>query len=172
MASRGTSVNELLSSNWFTGPHFLWEKKIQLLTKETIGLTVGDPEVRKVQTLSTETVEHTSLSDRLTRFSSWSCAVSAIARLRRYLLKDKSKTLTTVTERQNTEMVIIKDLQRQAYQNEIETLNKGKQLPENNKMFSWTRTMCLRWEEGSITHLFPAHLNIQQSFPENITSQN
>ncbi len=136
MASRGTSVNELLSSNWFTGPHFLWEKKIQLPTKETAVLPVGDPEVRKVQTLSTETVEHTSLSDRLTKFSSWSRAVSAVARLRRYLLKDKSKTLTTVTERQNTETVIIKDLQRQAYQNEIETLNKGKQLPKNNNMYN------------------------------------
>ncbi|KAL0147545.1 hypothetical protein M9458_057146, partial [Cirrhinus mrigala] len=44
MASRGTSVTELLSSNWLTGPHFLWEKKIQLPTKETIVLTVGDPE--------------------------------------------------------------------------------------------------------------------------------
>ncbi|KAL0163339.1 hypothetical protein M9458_042735, partial [Cirrhinus mrigala] len=136
MASRGTSVTELLSSNWLTGPHFLWEKKIQLPTKETIVLTVGDPEVRKVQTLSTETVEQTSLSDRLTKFSSWSRAVRAVARLRRDVLKDKSMTLTTVTERQNTETVIIKDLQRQAYQNEIETLNKGKQLSKNNKMYN------------------------------------
>jgi len=118
MAFRGTSVNELLLSNWFTGPHFPWEKKIQPSTNETAVLPVGDPEVRKVQTLSTETVKYTSLRDRLTKFSSWFCAVSAVARLRRYLLKDKSKTLTTVTERQNTETVIIKDLQRQACQNE------------------------------------------------------
>lgn len=134
LASRGTTVNELLSSNWLTGPQFLWEKEIHLPSEETIELPVGDPEVRKVQTLSTQTVEHTSLSDRLLKFSSWSRAVSAVARLRRFLLKDKSKTLTTVTERQSAEMVIIKDLQRQAYQNEIEALSKDKQLSKNNKM--------------------------------------
>ncbi|XP_073724404.1 uncharacterized protein [Misgurnus anguillicaudatus] len=136
IASRGTSVNELLSSIWFTGPPFLWEKNVQLPTKETVVLPVGVPEVRKVQSLSTETVEHTNLSVRLTKFSSWSRAVSAVARLRRYLLKDKSNTLTTVTERQNAETVIIKDLQRHAYQNEIETLSKGKQLSKNNKMYN------------------------------------
>lgn len=134
MASRGTSVKELLSSNWLTIPQFLWEREIQHPTKETIELPVGDPEVRKVQTLSTQTVEHASLSDRLTKFSSWSRAVSAVARLRRYLLKDKSNTLTAVTERQNAETVVIKDLQRQVYQDEIDALNKGEQLPKNNKM--------------------------------------
>ncbi|XP_051803945.1 uncharacterized protein LOC127533924 [Acanthochromis polyacanthus] len=135
MASRGTSVSELLSSNWLTGPSFLWQKEINLPTKETIELPVGDPEVRKVQALSTQTVVHKSLSDHIAKFSSWSRAVSAVARLKRYLLKDKSKTLTTVTERQNAEMVIIKDLQRQTYQNEIETLSKGKELSRNNKMY-------------------------------------
>lgn len=107
MASRGTSVNQLLSSNWLTGTKFLWEREIQHPTKETIELLVGDPEVRKLQTLSTQTAEHASLSDRLRKFSSWSRAVSAVARLRRYLLKDKSNTITTVTERQNAETVII-----------------------------------------------------------------
>ncbi|XP_070406798.1 uncharacterized protein [Nothobranchius furzeri] len=118
MASRGTSVKELLSSNWLTGPQFLWKGEIQLPTRKTIELQVGDPEVRKVQTLNTQAVKHASLSDHLTKFSSWSRAVSAVARLRRYLLKDKSKTLTTVAERKIAETVIIKDLQGQVYHNE------------------------------------------------------
>jgi len=103
MASRGTTVNELLSSNWLTGPQFLWEKEINLPTKETIKLPIGDPEVRKVQILNTQTTEHKSLSDRLAKFSSWSRAVSAVARLKRYLLKDNSRSLSTnrKTKRRN-----------------------------------------------------------------------
>lgn len=41
-----------------------------------------------------------------------------------------------MTERQNAETVIIKDLQRHAYQNEIETLSKGKQHSKNDKMYN------------------------------------
>ncbi|XP_025755466.1 uncharacterized protein LOC109196819 [Oreochromis niloticus] len=136
IASRGTSVGELLSSNWLTDPQFLWEKKLNLPTKESIELLVGDPEVRKVQTLNSQTTEHRSLCDRLTRFSSWSHAVSAIARLKRFLLRDKSKSLSTVTERQNAEMVIIKDLQGLTFSDEIKTLSKGKALHESNKMYN------------------------------------
>nr|XP_055062625.1 uncharacterized protein LOC129445442 [Misgurnus anguillicaudatus] len=43
-----------------------------------------------------------------------------LAETRLNRLKDKSNILTTVTERQNAETVIIKDLQRHAYQNEME----------------------------------------------------
>lgn len=133
-ASRGTTVNELLSSNWLTGPAFLWEKVLRLPAKDTMELTVGDPEVRKVQTLNTQTVIHKSLSDRMEKFSSWSHCVSVVARLRRRLLKDKSDSLSTVSERQNAELIIIKDVQRQVYQEEIKTLSKGKPLPKNNKL--------------------------------------
>uniref|UniRef100_A0AAV2M0R7 Uncharacterized protein n=1 Tax=Knipowitschia caucasica TaxID=637954 RepID=A0AAV2M0R7_KNICA len=56
-------------------------------------LPIGDPEVRKVQTLNTQTTDRKSLSDRLNKFSSWSRAVSAVAHLKRYVLKDKSKSV-------------------------------------------------------------------------------
>ncbi|MED6255919.1 hypothetical protein ATANTOWER_016900 [Ataeniobius toweri] len=36
MASRGTSVDESLSSTWLTGPQLLWEWEIQLSAKENI----------------------------------------------------------------------------------------------------------------------------------------
>lgn len=40
-----------------------------------------------------------------------------------------------MSERQNAELVNIKDLQRQTYQEEIKTLHRGKQLPRNNKLY-------------------------------------
>lgn len=133
-ASRRTTVDGLLSSNWFTGPKFLWEKEVRLQANENTELPVGDPEVRKVQTLHTQTAEHMSLADCLAKFSSWSHAVSAVARLRCRLLNDKSNAHSTFNERQNAELVIIKDLQRQVYQEEIKTLSKGRPLPRNNKL--------------------------------------
>lgn len=64
-ASRGTSVDELLSSNWLSGPKFLWEREVLPPERETVELPIGDPEVRKVQALNTNAAEHESLSDRL-----------------------------------------------------------------------------------------------------------
>ena len=132
-ASRGTTVGELLSSEWFTGPRFLWEKEIHPPAKVILDLQIGDPEVKRAQTLLTKTAAEVSLSDRLVKFSSWSKAVSAVARLKRRLLKDKSNIHSTVSEQQDAELVI-KDLQKQAYMEEIKTLNDGNLLPRNNKL--------------------------------------
>ncbi|XP_054872902.1 uncharacterized protein LOC111584426 [Amphiprion ocellaris] len=129
-ASRGTTVDQLLSSNWLIGPQFLWEREIHPPARETMELPIGDPEVKKVQTLQTVTGK-VSLTDRLVKFSSWSQAVSAVARLSRRLLKDKSNAHSSVSERENAALIIIKDLQKQAYQEEIKTLSKENQLPRN-----------------------------------------
>lgn len=94
-----------------------------------------DPEVRKAQTFQTETSEQISLVDRVCKFSYWSQAVTAVARLVRRARKDKSNALSTVSERQYAERLIIKDLQNQAYQEEIKLLSNGHQLPRQNKLY-------------------------------------
>lgn len=86
-----------------------------------------------MQTLHTKTAEHMSLADHLAQFSSWSHAVSALARLRCCLLNDKSNAHSTFNERQNAELMVIKDLQRQVYKEEIIILSKGA-LARNNKL--------------------------------------
>lgn len=96
-------MDELLSSNWLIGPQFLWEREIHPPARKTMELPIGDPEVKKVQTLQTVTGK-VSLTDRLVKFSSWSQAASAVARLRRRLLKDKSNAHSTVSERENAEL--------------------------------------------------------------------
>ncbi|XP_076857249.1 uncharacterized protein LOC143511529 [Brachyhypopomus gauderio] len=100
-ASRGLTVSELLSSNWFTGPRFLWEKDMHFPSDVILELPIGDPEIKVVHTLNTEAAEHLSLIDRLSNFSSWRRVTQAVARILRRINKDTSNSLTTVTERDN-----------------------------------------------------------------------
>lgn len=134
-ASRGKSVTELLSSNWFTGPSFLWVW--DLPTTQTVELepSLGDPEVRKTQTMLTKVTETFSLAERLSKFSSLSKAVKAVARLIRRAKKIKSDAPATVSEQENALHVIIQDVQKQTYGKEIKLLNQGNQLPHHNKLF-------------------------------------
>ena len=131
-ASRGKTVNELLTSNWFTGPMFLWEKEIPTVNNAVPDLSIGDPEVKKAQALQTKTTELISLADRLSKFSSWSRATRAIARLLRRAKKVTSNALSTVSERESAENV--KCLQKQAYEEEIKLLSKGNHLQRSNKL--------------------------------------
>ncbi|KAI7807219.1 hypothetical protein IRJ41_024887 [Triplophysa rosa] len=133
-ASRGKTVNELLTSNWFTGPMFLWERKIPTVNDAVPDLSIGDPEVKKAQALQTKTSEIMSLADRLSKFSSWSRATRAVARLLRRAKRVASHALSTVSERESAERFIIRDLQRQAYEEEIKLLSKGNQLQRCNKL--------------------------------------
>lgn len=98
-ASRRNTVDELLVSDWFAGPSFLCKKEIEMPTEVPSQLPIGDAEVRKAQAFKTETSKHVTLVDRLSKFSSWSQAIKAVARLLRRARKDKSCTLSTVSER-------------------------------------------------------------------------
>lgn len=61
-ASRGLTVEQLVASSWFKGPTFLWQKD---LPREEVKvgdvITSNDPELRKVQVLSTQAKEERSL---------------------------------------------------------------------------------------------------------------
>ncbi|XP_058481739.1 uncharacterized protein LOC131457006 [Solea solea] len=113
LASRGSNASEILTSRWLSGPHFLWEKEIPPAVDVVTEVQIGDPEVKRIQTLHTWTSEQVSLSDRLSRFSTWSRATQAIARLIRRARGDKSTDHSTVQEREDAWCIIIKDLQTQ-----------------------------------------------------------
>lgn len=134
-ASRGKTVTELLSSDWFTGPSFLWERDLPTTPSIELDLSIGDPEVRKTQTMLTKVTETFSLAERLSKFSSWAKAVKAVARLSRRVRKVKSNAPTTVSEQERAAHVIIQDVQKQTYGKEIKLLSKGSQLPHHNKLF-------------------------------------
>jgi hypothetical protein len=88
-AYRGRTVNELLKSDWFSGPMFLWESTVPSTENVIPDLTIGDPEIRKAQ-------KPFSIADRLCKFSSWSRAIKGVVRLVRRAKQIKSKALSTV----------------------------------------------------------------------------
>lgn len=121
-ASRGLTVQELLSSNWFTGAKFLWEKENFSPSEVIPKLLVGDTEVKVTRVMNTESTE-VSLIDRLSKFSSWSRAIRAIARIQRLISKNPTNHLTTPTEREKAKWAIIRVLQKETYKRELQ-INK------------------------------------------------
>lgn len=113
---------------------FLWEKEIPTPKDVVPDLTIGDPEIKKAQTLQTKTTEQINLVDCLSKFSSWPRATKAVARLLRRAKKIKSCAPSTVSEQESAERVIIQNLRSQAYEKEIKLLNKGSRLPHFNKL--------------------------------------
>ena len=53
-ASRGLTADELKSSNWFSGPEFLWENDIVYEQAFTSEIAIGDPEVKYIHVLATK----------------------------------------------------------------------------------------------------------------------
>lgn len=102
--SKGRTINELLSSNWFSGPSFLWEREITT-SDVVLDLPVGDPEVKKIHTLQTKTAESKDPVDHLSKFSSWSKTIKAIAHLLRWIKKDKTNLPASVSEQEEAILI-------------------------------------------------------------------
>ena len=126
-ASRGLSAEELMNSNWFSGPAFLSEKEIPCSEEGIPNIQIGDPEVKA--TVRTAMVQESfNLIDLVSRFFSWTKAVGVVSYLKRPFKKSKPETVsTTVAERQEAEMLIFKELQSTAFKNERESLRSKDQ---------------------------------------------
>ncbi|XP_057677992.1 uncharacterized protein LOC130907200 [Corythoichthys intestinalis] len=139
-ASRGRTTKELVKSNWFTGPSFLWHKNLPTSENMKVGeLDQDDPEIKRAHVHTTKTKEQRSLLDRLQNFSDWNRTVQAIARLKRLAkqltgLKTRSNDTTTVEERKDAEQFIIKMVQEEVFRDEIKSLKRAKDL-QRNKSF-------------------------------------
>ena len=121
-ASRGSSAEELMRSNWFRGPAFLREKEIPTSKEEIPNTRIGDPEV-KATVHTTVVKESLNVIDYVSRFYNWTREVGVISYLKRPFKKNKPKTVTTtVAERQDAEIFIFQDLQRSIFKNEIASL--------------------------------------------------
>ncbi|XP_030585787.1 uncharacterized protein LOC115780631 isoform X1 [Archocentrus centrarchus] len=82
-ASRGLKAKDLVTSNWFCGPSFLWQEELLSGEIKVGELQSEDPEVRKVVVHRT-TARLESLAESFVKFSSWSRLVKAIARFIRF----------------------------------------------------------------------------------------
>lgn len=134
-ASRGLNVQQLLSSIWFSGPMFLWKKNLPNPEDPKVEISLEDPEVKFAQVFKTEGTDEVNLIDRIAKFSSWSRAIRAIARLMRRACKDKSNHLSTTSERQRAELHIVKCLQSHAYKGELGRLEKGMDVSPQSQLY-------------------------------------
>ena len=93
-----------------------------------------DPELRKALVCNTQTKEDRSLLDSLQKFSDWKRAVRAVARLKRKVkehkgLKQRTNESTSLEEREEAKLTIVKLVQEQAFSDEINRLEaKGEVL--------------------------------------------
>lgn len=137
-ASRGLMARELVASNWFSGPAFLWQERIPSDDAKVGEVSVDDPELRKIQVLKTHTKEASPLLDRIQRFSDWNRAVKAIARLKRFAKESKGSEQrtcepTNLEERKEAELTIIRMAQEVDFSEEIQNLKQRKEVSTKNK---------------------------------------
>lgn len=135
-SSRGLTVKGLITSNWFTGPDFLWHNELPANNVKVGELEAENPELRKTfvhKTLKTEE----SLLSRFLRFSKWTRLVKAIARLIRCVKEVKgslSRTnkVTSLEERKEAEFFIIATVQRAVFSEEIQDLSSKREMTKNS----------------------------------------
>ena len=137
-ASRGLMAKELIASNWFTGPTFMWQNKIQSRDTKVGEVSIDDPELWKAQVFKTQAKEESLLIDRIQRFSDWGRAVKAIARLKRFAkeikgLQPKTCKATSLEERKEAELTIIRMVQESAFPEEIQSLQQNEEVSTKNK---------------------------------------
>ena len=124
-ASRGRTAEELVKSNWFSGPSFLWEKEIPSNKEETPVLQIGDPEVKATTILTTvKKQDEFSLVNCISKFSDWQKAVAVVTYLRRLIQRNKPTSIhRTLAETQEAEFTIFKAVQRCTFKEEITNLS-------------------------------------------------
>ncbi|XP_057713144.1 uncharacterized protein LOC130929733 isoform X2 [Corythoichthys intestinalis] len=132
-ASRGIMTRELVESNWFTGPCFLWQKELPKDDVKLKEINTEDPELKVTHVFTVQAKEEKYVTERLQKFSDWTRAVKAIARLRRYVKSAKNSKVmsnesTTLEERKEAEEFILRTVQKETFSKEIKSLKDKKEL--------------------------------------------
>ena len=142
-ASRSLDVKSLITSNWFNGISYLWQRYLPDESQIDSNLSENDQEVRAQVMQTTMVLGDTNIFDR---FSSWFTAVRVISNylkfkelLRKRFVKERKDThaeLDAVEQIKRSKLCIIICLQRNVYHDEIKILHDEKHLPTNNKLAS------------------------------------
>lgn len=135
-ASRGLRASQIQSSNWLSGPEFLWKGELHLEPCASNNLLVGDPEVKAIQVFTSSTSKCTDMLERLSRVSSWTTLLKVVARIKRLASRQKCLTdVVTVEERKNAAKILISLVQKQSFSKEIKTLEMGHSPPSSSPLF-------------------------------------
>ncbi len=151
-ASRGLQVVDISSTNWLSGPKFLWQPEVLLKPSPPTELLIGDPEVKSTQVFTTKVNECEDILSRLKRFSNWTTLIKVVARINRWRSKRQHPgDLVTVKERNKAAEVVIRLAQEQAFPRELkgfQGVSQGDSLPSSSPLF------CLNpIFEGGLLHV-------------------
>ena len=136
-ASRGLTAVQLKESNWLKGPNFLWQPSLPPEEQMVGEVEVTDPELRKTHVHTVRTTEVHSMVNHFIKFSDWSRAVRAVARLQRFVrefkgLQSRTNEATSLEERREADIFIIKLVQEEAFAEGIYRL-KSQKVPTLNR---------------------------------------
>lgn len=135
-ASRGLSAKELQSSNWLTGPSFLWNASISN-DECAAELSPDDPEI-KAKALATSG-KPAPLLDRLEMFSDWTRVISAVTVLERCArrISTDSPRLDPLKEKLAAKMLIIKLIQERHFSEEMSMVKESssKTVKQSSRLF-------------------------------------
>lgn len=131
--TRGLLPEQLCDSLWLNGPDFL-RGNLRNPNNEKFFLVDPDKdtEIRaEIVTLKTISSKSTLGISRFNRFGSWSSLVRAITLIKRRLSKKGNEI-----SRLDSELLIIKETQKQFYQKEINALHAGRPLPRDSTILA------------------------------------
>ncbi|XP_028323938.1 uncharacterized protein LOC114476536 [Gouania willdenowi] len=109
-ASRGLSAIQLKESNWLKGPDFLWKRDLPVKEEMVGEIEEMDPELRKCHTHTMQSKEANPVLERLKKFSNWSRAVKAIARLKGFIKEYKGiqqRTKSQILKRERMQKCLL-----------------------------------------------------------------
>ncbi|KAM4544606.1 uncharacterized protein PAE49_017493 [Odontesthes bonariensis] len=150
-ATRFMPAAELQQSSWFSGPNFLTRETTEETPEPNIFNLVepeADTEIRpEVAVLATKALDARLGCQRFERFSSWRNLCKATARLIHVAASfggnpassvrnrwGSFKDAPTTSELSHAESVIIRAVQHDAYETELECLREGKALPKKSPL--------------------------------------
>ena len=150
LATRSVDAQNLSSSMWHHGPTFLHHQEASVNTNASLASVTSedDPEVRPVvQVLATQIIPDKPLgTSRFSRFSRWATLVSAIGRLLSFVQSHRQKSLEKSSTTEGTKptpsasllnsakFLIIQNVQREAYEQEISCLNNSDGMPKTSPL--------------------------------------
>ncbi|CAG2206782.1 unnamed protein product [Mytilus edulis] len=178
IATRSVQAATLRNTTWFRGPSFLLQE-IDLTSKTDHNLVDPEldrevrPEIKTLKTTSVESKPLESVSSRFDRYSEWRKLVSAINCLRskikhyKSVKTLKSNTMNVVEQLLETERFIVKEVQKEGFQEDIDSLmGCNKRLPRNTEVTAIVNNRpltCVSYDSESPSVITPSLLLTQKT---------
>ena len=141
IASRGASCDQIIKSTWFSGPDFLKNTDISLLSQErhySTNLDSKDPELKKHQVARTAASSPPIIADRFTKFSTWkklTHAVAVLGNIHKVNNKIRATSVTDGHDIKRAEQKIILEVQKQTFAQDYKLVEKGQVVNKRSALY-------------------------------------